>query len=160
MENERGREKREWSILIMRNWPKNVINIILKNHYAMENFVDKDSERIDGWRTPWASLTGVVSTPENFMSPRCVELFKTLFFWKNRTIGIFIQCFRHADFQNWLLFIFLFVYLHSDSDCLFYNKRRTEAQTDSKPTFHGTCSKTNKRYEFTNIMVTKGKLRK
>ena len=52
MENEREREerkeKREWSILIMRNWPKNVINIILKNHYAMENFVDKDSERIDG----------------------------------------------------------------------------------------------------------------
>ena len=35
------REKREWSILIMRNWPKNVINIILENHYAMEeNFVD------------------------------------------------------------------------------------------------------------------------
>ena len=37
----REREKREWSILIMRNWPKNVINIILENHYAMEeNFVD------------------------------------------------------------------------------------------------------------------------
>ena len=27
-------EEEEWSILIMRNWPKNIINIILGNHYA------------------------------------------------------------------------------------------------------------------------------
>ena len=26
----------EWSILIMRNWPKNIINIILGNHYAKD----------------------------------------------------------------------------------------------------------------------------
>lgn len=38
LETWRMREREE---RIMRNWPKNVINIILENHYAMEeNFVD------------------------------------------------------------------------------------------------------------------------